>query len=72
MAKKPDRPKTPNIDHLIRARYKEMGFSDEMIAELEAFTKAEAEKLKAARAELEAKEDKERARERAAEEGIGY
>jgi DNA (cytosine-5)-methyltransferase 1 len=39
----------PNIDHLIRARYVELGFSDEFIAEIEAFTKAEAERLKAAR-----------------------
>jgi hypothetical protein len=37
---------TPNIDHLIRARYVELGFSDEFIEEIEAFTKAEAERIK--------------------------
>lgn len=42
-------PGPPNIDHLFRQRYVEMGLSDEAITEIEAFTKAEAERLKAVR-----------------------
>lgn len=38
-----DRPRTPNIDHLMRQRWVEMGFSDKEIAEIEAFVKAKAE-----------------------------
>jgi hypothetical protein len=36
----------PNIDHLIRARYVEMGFSDEFIRIIEDFTRDEVERLK--------------------------
>lgn len=42
-----DRPRPPNIDHLIRHRWVEMGFSDKEIAEIEAFVKAKAEELRA-------------------------
>lgn len=45
--------KTPNIDHLIRARFVEFGFSDELIDQLEVFIKEEAQKLKEARKALE-------------------
>jgi len=39
----------PNIDHIFRQRFKEMGFSDELIDELEEFTKTEAQRLREAR-----------------------
>lgn len=51
----PEMPKmTPNIDHLIRQRYVELGFSDELIEEIEAFTKAKAKELRALRNDGEA------------------